>query len=307
MARILVTRAIPGPALAQLAQAGHAVTILPGELPPDRDTLLAAVAEADGLLCMLTERVDAELLAAAPKLRAVSNYAVGTDNIDLGAVAARGIPVGNTPDVLTDATADLALALLLAVARRLPEAERAVREGTWTAWRASGWLGLELRGARLAIVGAGRIGRATGERAAAFGMVVENVGRRDNLHAALARADAVSLHVPLTDATQHLMDARAFAAMRPGAILVNTARGGIVDQAALAAALHSGQLGGAGLDVMTPEPLPTDDPLLAAPNLLVVPHIGSATHRAREAMTRLAVKNLLAALAGEQMPHQVGA
>ncbi|MSW96407.1 MAG: D-glycerate dehydrogenase, partial [Actinobacteria bacterium] len=293
MARILVTRAIPGPALARLAGGGHQVTILPGELPPDRATLLAAVADAEGLLCMLTERVDEELLAAAPQLRAIANYAVGTDNVDLAAAAARGIPVGNTPDVLTDATADLALALLLAVARRIPEAERAVREGTWTTWRADGWLGLELRGAQLAVVGPGRIGRATAQRARAFGMVVEQVGRDADLHAALGRADAVSLHVPLSDATRHLIDAAALAAMKPGAILVNTSRGGVVDQAALAAALHSGHLGGAGIDVMTPEPLPPDDPLLAAPNLIAVPHIGSATHAARAQMTRLCVENLL--------------
>jgi glyoxylate reductase len=303
VARVFVTRDLPGPALARLRAAGHDVTVHPGALPPTRAELEDGVRDAEGLLCLLTDPVDSALLGGAPHLRAIANYAVGSDNIDLGACRARGIPVGVTPDALTDATADLAMALLLAAARRLPEAERAVREGAWRTWDPQGFLGLELRGARLALVGPGRIGRAVGERAAAFGMQVEPVGRGDDLHAALARADAVSLHVPLTEATRRLIGAPALAAVKPGAILVNTARGGIVDQVALAAALRDGRLAAAALDVTDPEPLPPEDPLLAAPNLIVLPHIGSATRAARERMADLAAGNLLAALAGEPMPH----
>ena len=300
-ARVFVTRPLPGPALDDL-RAAHDVVVHPGPLPPTRAELQAGIADANGLLCLLTERIDAELLAGAPNLRAIANYAVGCDNIDLAATAARGIPVGVTPDALTDATADLAMALLLAAARHLPRAAQDVREGAWRTWEPAGWLGLELRGARLLIVGPGRIGTAVATRAAAFGMEVETAGRHDDLPAALRRADVVSLHAPLTDASYHLIDAAALAAMRPGAILVNTARGGLIDQAALLGALQAGTLGAAALDVTDPEPLPPGDPLLGAPNLIVLPHIGSATTAARERMARLAVDNLLAALDGRPMP-----
>jgi len=302
VARVFVTRPLAGTAVEQLRAAGHDVVVHPGPLPPTRPELAAGVADAEGLLCLLTERVDAELLDGAPRLRAIANYAVGSDNIDAAAAAARGIAVGVTPDVLTDATADLAMALLLTAARRLPEAARAVREGRWGTFEPQGWLGLELRGARLAIVGYGRIGRAVGERAAAFGMELLPVGRGDDLRAALARADAVTLHCPLTAQTRHLIDAAALAAMRPGAILVNTARGGVIDQAALVAALRAGRLT-AALDVTDPEPPPPGDPLLTAANVFLVPHIGSATHAARERMADLAAANLIAALAGAPMPH----
>jgi glyoxylate reductase len=303
MAKVYVARPLPGDELDRLRDAGHEVRVHEGDMPPTRAELLAGVATADGLLSLLTERVDEELLAAAPRLRAIANYAVGCDNVDLESAAARGIPVGVTPDVLTDATADLTMALLLAAARNVLPAERAVREGRWRTFEPRGWLGLELRGARIAIVGFGRIGHAVAERAAAFGMEVEAVGRGDDLHAALARADAVSLHCPLTDATRHLIDARALAAMKPSAILVNTARGPIVDQPALVAALHAGGIAAAALDVTDPEPPAPHDPLLGAPNVVLLPHIGSATHAARERMAALAVDNLLAALAGEPMPH----
>ena len=303
MARIFVTRAIEGDAFERLRAAGHDVAVHPGELPPTRAELLAGAADAEALLPMLTERIDEAVLDAAPRLRAIANYAVGCDNIDLAAVAARGIPVGVTPDVLTDATADLAMALLLAAARRLPAAAQSVRDGAWKTFEPRGWLGLELRGARIAIVGPGRIGRAVGERAAAFGMEVELVGRGADLHEALTRADAVSLHVPLTQATRHLIDAAALRAMKPAAILVNTARGPVIDQAALTSALREGEIGFAALDVTDPEPMAPDDPLLALPNVLVLPHIGSATHAARAAMAARAADNLLAALAGEPMPY----
>lgn len=301
---MLVTRRLAGSALERLAAAGHAVRVRDGQLPPSRAELLEAMADVEGLLCLLTDRVDADVIDAAPRLRAISNYAVGTDNIDLAAAGARAIPVGCTPGVLTDATADLTMALLLAAARRLPEAERAVREGKWRTWEPRSWLGLELRGACLAVVGFGRIGRAVAERARAFGMQIEPVGRGDDLHAALARADVVTLHVPLTDATRRLIDAPALRAMKPSAILVNTARGGIVDQTALAAALHDRAIAAAALDVTDPEPLPAGDPLLGAPNLIVLPHVGSATVAARERMAEMAVDNLLAGLAGEPMPHR---
>jgi len=272
-------------------------------MPPSRRELLALVAEAEGLLTLLTERVDDELLNAAPKLRVVSNYAVGFDNVDIDACAARGVAVGTTGAVLTDATADLALALLLAAARNLVEGRDDARAGRWRTWEPRGWLGLELRGARLVIVGPGRIGRAVAQRAEAFGMDVEFVGRDGDLHDALGRADAVSLHAPLTEGTRHLIDDKALAAMRPGTILVNTSRGGLVDQRALLAATHVR----AALDVTEPEPPPPGDAILNASHVLVVPHIGSATHAARERMTAVAVDNLLAGLAGEPLPHPAGA
>jgi glyoxylate reductase len=302
MAHVFVTRDLPGDALDRL-RAHHEVDVWDGALPPHPLELRERAAAADGLLCLLTDHVDERLLDAAPGLRVIANYAVGTDNVDLEAAAARGIPVGVTPDVLTEATADLAFALLLAAARRIVEGQAAVRDGRWRTWEPQGWLGLELAGATLAIVGPGRIGEAVARRAAGFGMEVLRVGRGDDLHAALARADVVSLHAPLTAATRGLIGEAALAAMKPGAILVNTGRGGLVDQDALRRALEDGRLAAAALDVTDPEPLPADDPLLAAPNLLVVPHIGSATTRARGRMADLAVDNLLAGLAGEPLPH----
>jgi glyoxylate reductase len=301
MAFVFVTRGLVGEALERLG-AQHDVDVWEGELPPSRDELRRRVANAEGLLSLLTERVDASLLEAAPKLRVVSNYAVGFDNIDLEACAARGVAVGTTGDVLTDATADLALALLLAAARRLPEARDDARAGRWRTWEPKGWLGLELRGARLLIVGPGRIGRATAQRAQAFGMEVELLGRDGDLRRALTHADAVSLHAPLSPETRHLIDARALAVMRPGTILVNTARGGLVDQTAL---LEATQVT-AAIDVTDPEPPPPDDPILQAAHVIVLPHIGSATRAARERMTSVAVDNLLAGLAGEPLPHAAG-
>jgi glyoxylate reductase len=304
MGRVFVARAITGDSLARLEAAGHDVEVWPGNLPPHPTELREAVGDAEGLLSMLTERVDQALLDAAPRLKVVANYAVGFDNIDLAATAERGIPVGVTPDVLTDATADLAFALLLAAARRLPEAQQAVRDGRWRTFEPQGWLGASVHGATIAIVGArGRIGSAVARRAKGFDMEVIAVNRGDDLHEALTRADFVSLHAPLTDATRHMIDARALGAMKPGAILVNTGRGGLVDQVALRQALEEGRLGAAALDVTHPEPLPPDDPLLSAPNIIILPHIGSATHQAREAMATMAVDNLLAGLAGEPLPY----
>jgi glyoxylate reductase len=304
MARVFVTRRIVGEALGRL-EAAHRVEVWDGELPPSPMELRVALADAEGLLCMLTERVDGQLLAAAPRLRAIANYAVGYDNIDIVAAAERGVAVGVTPDVLSDATADLAFALLLAAARRLPEAIAAVAAGQWRTWEATRWLGVDVHGATLGIVGLGRIGRAVARRAEGFGMTVLAT-RATPLEELLGRSDFVSLHCPLSEQTRHLIDERALGLMKPSAILVNTARGGIVDQAALARALREGTIAGAALDVTDPEPPAADDPLLGAPNLIVVPHVGSATLSARSAMTELAVENLLAALAGRPMPHPAG-
>jgi glyoxylate reductase len=301
MASVFVTRALPGDSLEWLRSA-HEVTVWDGALPPEPAVLRERVADAEGLLCLLTDRVNLALLDAAPHLRAIANYAVGTDNIDLELTRARGIAVGVTPDVLTEATADLAFALLLAAARRLPEAAAAARDGAWRTWEPARWLGAEVDGAALGIVGFGRIGRALARRAEGFRMSVRSTADTE-LDELLAESDFVSLHCPLTPRTRHLIDAAALRRMRPTAILVNTARGGVVDQAALIDALHAGEIAAAAIDVTDPEPPPPGDPIYTTPNLLVLPHIGSATRSARTRMTELAVENLLAGLDGRPMPH----
>ncbi len=302
MATVFVTRRLPGSALDRLASE-HEVEVWPERLPPDRNELMRRTAAAEGLLSLLTDPVDAELIAAAQRLRAISNFAVGVDNVDLDAAAARGIPVGNTPGVLTESTADLALALMLALMRRLPEAQAAVRAGEWLTWEPGWLLGRDLHRSTVAVVGPGRIGSAVVRRVEGFGARVIEVRRGEPLEPALAQADVVSLHVPLADETRGLIGESALRAMKPEAYLVNTARGPIVDQDALGLALSEGWIAGAALDVTDPEPLPADHPLLRSPNLLVVPHIASATHATREAMADMAVDNLLAGLAGERMPH----
>jgi len=302
--RIFVTRRLPEGALARLGVA-HEVEVWPEAESPARDELAAGAQSAHGLLTTLSDTVDAALLEGCPELRAVANYAVGSDNIDLEAAAARGIQVGVTPDVLTDATADLTWALLLGAARRLPDGVEAVRRGAWRTWEPAGYLGLELRGATLGVVGLGRIGRAVADRARGFGMTVLHTSRSEEgvpLEELLERSDVISLHCPLTPQTRHLIDGGALTRMKRSAILVNTARGAIVDQAALVDALHDGQIAAAALDVTDPEPPPPDDPILRAPNLLLLPHIGSATHTARARMAHIAEGNLLAALDGLPMP-----
>ncbi|HZG48604.1 MAG TPA: D-glycerate dehydrogenase [Thermoleophilaceae bacterium] len=303
MARVFVSRRLPGPALPRLCSE-HDVEVWPGRLPPARDDLLRRAPELDGLLALLTDRVDSELIDAAPRLRAISNYAVGTDNVDLEAASARGIPVGNTPEVLTESTADLALALMLALCRRVVEGEAHVRAGRWDTWEPGLMLGRDLHGTTVGIVGLGRIGRAVARRLEGFGAEVLHTSRSGGLplEELLERSDFVTLHCPLTPDTRGLIGERALARMKPSAYLVNAARGPVVDTAALAAALHAGEIAGAALDVTDPEPLPGGHPLLGAPNLLVVPHIASATHATRERMTEIAVDNLLAGLAGEPMP-----
>ena len=304
--RVFVTRRLPGSALERL-EAAHDVEVWPERTPPPRAELLARAPDLDGLLSLLTDPVDAELIDAAPRLRAISNYAVGVDNVDLEAAAARGIPVGNTPDVLTASTADLALALMLGIARRLAEGEAFVKAGEWVTWEPGLMLGRDLHGATVGIVGYGRIGQAVGRRLQGFGCAVV-ANTRDggvSLEELLERSDFVTLHCPLTPQTRGLIDAEALSRMKPTAYLVNTSRGPVVDTGALADALHAGELAGAALDVTDPEPLPADHPLLEAPNLLVVPHIASATHATRGRMADIAVDNLLAGLAGEPMPHSV--
>ena len=272
MARVYVTRDLPGGALDRL-RAAHDVEVWDGDDQPPAELLREKAADADGLLTMLGDSVDEALLDAAPGLKAVANYAVGVDNVDVAAATARGIPVGHTPDVLTGATADMALALMLAVMRRLPEGERQVREGRWTSWAPDGLLGRDLSRSTVLVVGRGRIGDAVAERVQGFGAEVLAAGRDDALAPLLERADVVTLHCPLTDQTRGLIGEAELRAMGPEAYLVNTARGPVVDTDALVRALAEGWIAGAGLDVTDPEPLPGDHPLLDVPNLVIAPHI----------------------------------
>jgi glyoxylate reductase len=305
MARCFVTRELPGDALGRLA-AEHEVDVWPERLPPAAEQLRERVAGAEGLLCMLTDPVDRTLLEAAPALRAISTYAVGTDNIDLAAASERGIPVGHTPDVLTETSADLALALMLAVMRRIPEGDAEVRAGEWLTWEPARLLGHDLHRATVGIVGLGRIGRAVACRVEGFGARTIHSGRDGGLpiEQLLEQSTVVTLHCPLPDRTRGLIDADALRRMRDDAYLVNTARGPIVDSDALYQALEQGRIAGAALDVTDPEPLPADHPLLHAPNLVVAPHLGSASQETRAEMADIAVDNLLAGLRGEPLRHQ---
>jgi glyoxylate reductase len=317
--RVFVARVIPEEGLRPIREACDA-SVWEDELPPPRDVLLRAAEGCDGILTLLTDRVDAELLdRAGPQLRVVSNYAVGFDNVSIPDATARGIPVGNTPGVLTETTADLAFALLMAAARRLPEGDRYVRTGRWRTWGPMLLLGSDVHGATLGIVGFGRIGQAVARRAAGFGMTVlyHDVVRqpaqveRDlaatsvGLEELLSRSDFVSLHVNLTPETRHLVDAERLALMKPTAVLVNTARGPVVDQAALHVALRDGVIAAAALDVTDPEPIASDDPLLSLDNCLVVPHIASASRATRGRMAAMAAANLLAGMRGERLPNCV--
>jgi glyoxylate reductase len=304
MARVFVTRSLPGPALERLA-AAHDTEVWPGRLPPPRPALTEHARDAEGLLSLLTDPIDAELIAACPKLRAISNYAVGVDNVDLAAATACSIPVGNTPGVLTDSTADLALALMLGVARRIVEGDAFVRAGEWVTWEPGLLLGHDLHGATVGIIGYGRIGQAVARRLEGFGCEILQTSRNGGVELGelLGRSDFVTLHCPLTPETRGLIGADALRRMKPSAYLVNTARGPIVDSDALRSGLEQGEIAGAALDVTDPEPLPADHPLLGAPNLVVIPHLGSATHATRERMADMAVDNLLAGLAGERMPY----
>ena len=312
--KVFVTRALPGTALAQLA-AATSLRCWPGPLPITAAQLRTELRDAEGLLCLLTDRIDEALLAAAPALRVVSSCSVGVDHVEVAALSRRRIPLGHTPGVLVEATADLTFALLLAAARRLNEAERFVRDGQWTAarrWEPELLLGKDLHGATLGLIGLGAIGQAVARRAQGFGLRVIGwtpSGRSvpgvtaASFEQVLAQSDFISLHLALSAQTTRLINAAALAQMKHDAILINTARGGLVDEAALVVALRTKQLGAAALDVFEQEPLAADHPLLALPNVVIAPHIGSATLGTRSRMAQLAVDNLLAGLQGRPMPH----
>ena len=313
--RVFVTRIIPESGLELIRQV-CAAEIWPDEMPPPRQVLLERVRGVDGLLCLLTDPVDVEVMdAAGPELRVISNYAVGYENVDVAAATARGIPVGNTPGVLTEATCDMAFALLVAAARRVVEGADYVRAGKWRTWGPTLLLGHDVHGATLGIVGMGRIGQGLARRAAGFDMkviyydpyydaekgAVVGAEARCALDDVLAEADFISLHVPLTGINHHLIDAQALGKMKPTAVLINTSRGPVVDSGALYNALAGGRIAYAALDVTDPEPLPADHKLLTLPNCLVVPHIASATWATRTRMSVMAAENLLAGLRGQRL------
>jgi len=315
--RVFITRRILPEGL-ELILSECEADIWEGELPPPREDLLKRVNGIDGLLSLLTDRIDAAVMdAGGQSLKVISSYAVGVDNIDLIEATRRGIPIGHTPDVLTDATADFAFALLMAAARRVLEADGYVRAGHWQTWGPSILLGAEVHGATLGIIGFGRIGQAVARRASGFTMRVLYHDRQAehriipaDLHAEpvdldtlLRESDFVSLHVPLTGQTHQFFDAHMFAKMKPSAILINTARGAILDQTALYNALSSGKLAAAGIDVCEPEPMPMASPLLTLKNLVIAPHIASAGKETRQRMAVMAAENLLAGLRGEKLPH----
>jgi len=317
--RVFVTRLIPEGGLEMVRGACDA-EIWPDEVPPPHDELLEKVRGVDGLLSLLTDQIDAGVMdAAGPGLKVISNFAVGYDNVDVAAATARGIPVGNTPGVLTETTADMAFALLMAAARRIVEGAAYVKAGKWRTWGPTLLLGHDVHGATLGIVGMGRIGQAVTRRAAGFGMRViyfdpfcdeakgpfVGVAVRCSLDELLAEADFVSLHVPLTEDTHYMIDTEALATMKETAVLINTARGPVVDTDALYEALKGGQIAYAALDVTDPEPLPAGHKLLTLPNCLVVPHIASASRATRTRMAEMAAENLLAGLKGERLPNCV--
>ena len=313
--RVYVTRRIPQVGLDML-QPHCELTVWDGDLPPGREIMLEEVQKADGLLCLLTEPVDSELMDAGRDLVVISQMAVGVDNIDLAAATARDLPVGHTPGVLTEATADMAFTLLMAAARRIPEGIDKVRNGDWLTWEPLGLLGADIWGATLGIVGLGRIGEAVARRARGFAMRIlyHDALRRPELEAELgvlpvtmdellSTSDFVSLHCPLLPETTHLIGAAALQAMKPTAILINTSRGPVVDPDALVEGLRRGWILRAALDVTDPEPIPADHPLVKLSSCIVVPHIASATVTSRDKMATMAAENLLAGLQGRQLPY----
>lgn len=316
--KIFVSRLIPAVGL-DLIRKSCEVDLWEGEMPPPYDILTERVRGVDGILCVLTERVDAVLMdAAGAQLKVISQMAVGYDNIDVQAAAERGIPIGNTPGVLTEATADLTMALLLAAARRIVEGVHYIQDGKWQTWEPLGLLGADLSDATLGIIGLGRIGAAVAKRAAGFDMNLIAYGpnltdeeaaaagaKKVDLPTLLAESDFVTLHCPLNDQTRGLINEETLKQMKPSAILINTARGPIVNQKALYEALRTEAIAAAALDVTDPEPIPTDEPLLTLENVIIVPHIGSASIRTRNRMAEIAAKNLLAGLGGKPLPHAV--
>ena len=311
VARVLVTRRLPDGGLDPLA--GHEIVQRLDDRPFTHDELVAAVPDVDAVVCLLTDRIDAGVIdAGAGRLEVIGNVAVGFDNIDVAAATARGVAVCNTPGVLDETTADLAFALIMAASRLLSEAERDVRGGRWKGWGIDQYLGRDVHGATLGLVGYGRIGRAVARRAEGFDMRVLHHARRDtgapgyvaDLDALVAEADLVSLHVPLSEATRHLFDARRLAQMKSTAVLVNTSRGPVVDEEALASALEDGVIFAAGLDVYEHEP-DVHPRLLAAPRTVLLPHIGSASVATRTRMARVASEGVRAVLAGERPTNLV--
>src|SRR5688500_14829607 len=315
--KVFVTRNIPEKGF-ELIKDFCDVDLWAGEMPPGRADLLQRVRGVDSLLCLLTDKIDGEVMdEAGSQLKVISNHAVGFDNIDVNAATARKIPVGNTPDVLTDATADFAFALMMAAGRRILEAERYVRDGKWKTWGPMLLLGIEMKGATLGLIGFGRIGKAMARRAAGFDMHVIYFDPKEakldsGIHATrvdfetlLEESDFISIHTPLTPDTHHLIDSEAVSRMKPNAVLVNTSRGPVVDQDALYEALKEHRIFAAGLDVTDPEPLPLDSPLLTLDNIIITPHIASASKTARDQMSWMAAKNLIAGLKDEPLPNCV--
>jgi glyoxylate reductase len=312
--RVFVTRRIPTLGLDLIAPHCDA-EVWPEHLPPSAEVLREKVRDCEGLISLLTDRIDDSLLAAAPKLRVVSNFAVGVNNIDLAAATRRGIRVGNTPGVLTEATADIAITLLLAAARRLGESATDAKEGRWKTWDPLGWLGQDVVGRTVGIAGMGRIGFATARRLHfGWGMKVlytarslkpeaekELHARRVELDQLLRESDYVSVHTDLNTETKGLFGRQQFAKMKPTAVFVNTSRGPIVDQVALAEALRNRTIFAAGLDVTDPEPLPPEHELFGLPNCVIAPHIASATVHTRNEMARICAENLIAGLNGKPM------
>ncbi len=314
MARILVTRRLPAGGTDPLVEAGHELVSRDDDQPFTHDELADAVREVDAVVCLLTDRIDEDVLAAGgDRLRVVANVAVGYDNIDVAAATRLGVAVCNTPGVLDETTADLAFLLILAASRVASDAEADLRDGRWEGWGINQYLGRDVHGAVLGVVGFGRIGQAVARRASGFGMEVLHHTRHDtgvpgylaHLDALLDRADVVTLHVPLSEATRHLIGAPELARMKTSAVLVNTSRGPVVDEVALAEALETGAIFAAGLDVFEQEPVVLPR-LLAAPRTVLLPHIGSALLATRTRMARVASEGVRAVLAGETPPNLVG-
>ena len=315
--KVFVTRVIPDKGL-DLVKDFCEVDLWTDDLPPARDEILKRVRGVDGLLSLLTDKIDIEVMdTAGSQLKVISNYAVGFDNIDVDAATARKIPVGNTPDVLTDATADFSFALMMNAGRRILEGDRYARAGKWKTWGPMLLLGNEMRGSTLGLIGFGRIGKAMARRAVGFDMNViyydPNETRYDpdvkassvDFETLLEESDFISLHTPLTADTLHLINTYALSRMKPNAVLVNTSRGPVIDMDALYEALRDDKIFAAGLDVTEPEPLPLDHPLLTLDNFILTPHIASASRSARDKMAWLAAKNLIAGLEGKHLPNCV--
>lgn len=318
LAPVFVSRRLTQAGIDRLEQIA-AIDLWEEQLPPTRDMLLDRVRGVEGIVCLLTERIDAGVMdAAGGQLKVISQFAVGYDNIDIAAATKRGIAVGNTPGVLTETTADLAFALLMTAARRIVEGQQYVQDGNWQTWEPALLLGQDIHGATLGIIGFGRIGQATARRGLGFGMRVlySNRSRKPEVEAELnaeyvdldsllAESDFISLHTPLTPETHHLINAEALNKMKPTALLINTARGGVIDSRALYQALRDGEIGYAALDVTDPEPIHTSDPLLSLPNCLVIPHLGSGSLKTRNRMAMMVADNLEAGLKGTPLPNCV--